>query len=95
MNGKRALVVLAIFLSALSTAHGRQKTDQSETLRTAYFDQLDIASILRTFAYDYDVTIGLKAHPEKPQSQITLNLGGANFGRFRSHPDHSFEVSFS
>ena len=94
MNGKRALVVLAIFLSALSTAQGRQKPDQSETLRTVYFDQLDIASIPRTFAYDYDVTIGLKADPEKPQSQITLNLSGANFCRFHSYHDHSFKVTF-
>ena len=81
MRCNRAFLVLAIFLSVLSAGNGRQKPNKSEVLRTVYFDNVDMASVLHAFAADYDITIGLEADPEKPRSQITLNLSGANFSQ--------------
>jgi len=81
MSGNRALVALAILLVVLSAGSGRQKPNKSEVLRTVYFEHVDMASVLHAFAADYGVTIGLEADPEKPRSQITLNLRGVNFSQ--------------
>ena len=81
MIRKRAFVVLAIFLAALAAGKGRQKPDKSETLRSVQFNNVEMAAILQSLAADCDVTIGLEADPEKPRSQISLDLRSVNFSQ--------------
>jgi len=79
MRHKKALAVSLILLSWLSGAGGQERASKSEILRTVYFNNINMAAVLQSFAADYDVTIGLETDPEKPQSQITLNLHAVNF----------------
>lgn len=81
MSRKSAFVLLAILLLASASGNAWQKPDKSATLRTVSLDNVDMASVLHAFAADYGVTIGLEADPEKPRSQITLNLRGVNFSQ--------------
>src|SRR5215831_12800651 len=80
MRRKVALAISILLLSLWSAAGGQQRI-KSEILRTVYFNNVNMAAILASFAADYDVPIGLELDPEKPQSQITLNLHEVNFSQ--------------
>jgi len=81
MRRKVAIAVSILLLSWWSAAGEQQKRNKSETLSTVSFNNIDMAAALASFAADYDVTIGFETDPEKPQSQITLNLHGVNFSQ--------------
>ena len=81
MRRKVAIAVSILLLSWWSAAGEQQKRNKSETLSTVSFNNIDMAAALASFAADYDVAIGFETDPEKPQSQITLNLHGVNFSQ--------------
>jgi hypothetical protein len=78
MRRKVALAFSILLLSWWSAADGQERS-KSEILSTVYFNNINMAAVLHSFAADYDVTIGLETDLEKPQSQITLNLHEVNF----------------
>jgi hypothetical protein len=80
MRLKKALTVPILLLS-WSYAAGQEKLSKSEVLRTVYFNNVNMAAALASFAADYDVAIGFETDPEKPFSQINLNLRGVNFSQ--------------
>ena len=79
MRRKVALAVSILLLSCWSATGGQERIDKSEILRTVVFNNVNMAAVLANFAADYNVTIGFETDPEKPQSQITLDLRGVNF----------------
>ncbi len=76
----RALAgILAIACLCSPLIPGQQQTLKSETLRLIHLNGVDMAAILANMAADSQTTIGLEVDPDKPKSQITLDLRDVNF----------------
>jgi hypothetical protein len=71
--------IVAIACAWTPFSRGQQKPLKTSTLRVVQMNSVDMASLLATLAVDNEITIGLEVDPEKPRSQITLDLRDVNF----------------
>jgi len=71
--------IVAIACAWTPPIRGQQKPAKTSTLRVIQMNSVDMASLLATLAVDNEITIGLEVDPEKPGSQITLELRDVNF----------------
>src|SRR4051812_39086971 len=75
----RSLTTVAVFCLFCTAAYSQQIFDRSTTLRNVTYNGVDLAQVLATFAYDYNVIIDLETDPAKPRSPITLQLSNVIF----------------
>lgn len=71
--------IVAIACAWTSVSMGQRKPTPTSALRVVQMDGIDLEAFLATLAADYQTTIGLEVDPEKPQSQIKLELRDVNF----------------
>lgn len=74
MKPCKITALLAILLSSLGSVRAQQKPLQPETLRIVQLNNLRLATLLASFAADYQITIGFETDPQKPDPAVTLEL---------------------
>jgi hypothetical protein len=59
--------------------HAQEPANRFGQARLLHLNGVDMAAILANMAFEYRTTIGLEVDPDKPKSQITLDLRDATF----------------
>jgi len=76
---KALMGILALACVWTPLSPGQQQPNRLEQVRMVHLNAIDMAAILANMAVDCQTTIGLEVDPEKPRSQITLDLRDVNF----------------
>lgn len=71
--------IVAIACAWTSVSMGQQRPTKTSALRVVKMDGIDLSAFLAALAADYAITIELEVPPEKPRSQITLDLRDVTF----------------
>jgi len=71
--------IIAIACAWTSVGSGQQRPGKTTTVREVQLKGIEMAHLLAVLAADYGVTIGLEVDPNKPNSQITLELRNVIF----------------
>jgi len=79
MRLKALMGILALACVWTPLSPGQQQPNRLEQVRMVHLNAIDMAAILANMAVDCQTTIGLEVDPEKPRSQITLDLRDVNF----------------